>query len=476
MTSMTRHGIAIFVPTYNERENVEELCRQILALGLDADLVFLDDNSPDGTGQVLDQLAAANPNVRVLHREGKQGIGSAHLHGIDWAYEQGYRALVTMDCDFTHSPSDIPRALETLETCDVAVGSRFLRKGSLPGWKLSRKALTLLGHFVTKFFLGVRYDSSGAFRAYRLDRIPRDVFGRVMAKGYAFFLESMLVLTRNRLRIRELAIQLPARTYGHSKMSWGEIVKSVKRLVSLYTAVRLTPLRFEVLRSAVEVNPALSGSREWDEYWSPKARGGRLVYDVIASVYRRCVIRRRLAQAIAGQFAPGAELLHAGCGGGEVDADARRAARVTAVDYSVPALRLYLRHNPGAAVRHASILDLPMPDESFDGVYNLGVMEHFSADEIAKILREFRRVLRPGGKVVFFWPHARGASVQVLKLVHGILSRRGRHERLHAPEISLMESRRQAVETLARAGFRLTAYTFGMQDMFVQAIVVGQKA
>jgi ubiquinone/menaquinone biosynthesis C-methylase UbiE len=295
--------------------------------------------------------------------------------------------------------------------------------------------------------------------------------------GYAFFLESMLVLTWNRLAIRELAIQLPARTYGHSKMSWREVVRSVKRLVSLYAAVRLNPLRFEVLRGEVEVNPSLPPSREWDEYWTPKAQSGRVVYDVIASIYRKGVIRRRLTQTLGRLFPPGAALLHAGCGGGEVDTDVHKAMTVTAADISVPGLRLYRRNNPrAAAIRHASIMDLPMPAESFDGVYNLGVMEHFTREEIQTILREFHRVLRPGGKVVFFWPHARGASVQVLRLVHRILSRKGTAVRLHAPEISLVESGRQARAMLEAAGFRLTEYTFGVQDFFVQAIVVGRKA
>jgi dolichol-phosphate mannosyltransferase len=124
----------IFIPTYNERENVEPMVAQLLALGLDADLLFLDDDSPDGTGQVLDALAARHARLLVIHRAGKRGIGSAHLDGIAWAYDHGYDLLATLDCDFTHSPADLARLLEAVGDHDIAVGSRYLQEGSLPGW------------------------------------------------------------------------------------------------------------------------------------------------------------------------------------------------------------------------------------------------------------------------------------------------------------------------------------------------------
>jgi dolichol-phosphate mannosyltransferase len=241
---MSEGDLLIMIPTFNERENVEELCRQVLALGLGAHLLFVDDHSPDGTGQVLDRLAKEHPCVEVMHRPGKLGIGGAHLDGIAWAYDRGYRTLVTMDCDFTHSPSDIPRIIETLGDGDVAVGSRFLQPGSLAGWSFSRKVLTRMGHFVTRYVLGNPYDASGAFRAYRLGRVPREAFGLVRARGYAFFAESLLILYRNGLTIRELPICLPARAYGHSKMSLREIIRGLRRLGELWLESRLHPGRF----------------------------------------------------------------------------------------------------------------------------------------------------------------------------------------------------------------------------------------
>src|SRR6185295_1754484 len=141
-----RNEILIFIPTYNERENVEKLCHQLLALKLSADILFVDDNSPDGTGDILENLSKQYANVKVLHRSGKLGIGSAHKMGIKLAYERGYEWLVTMDADFSHTPSDILKFLEQRDNYDVVVGSRYMNKGSLQGWNLMRRALTQTGH------------------------------------------------------------------------------------------------------------------------------------------------------------------------------------------------------------------------------------------------------------------------------------------------------------------------------------------
>ncbi|MGZ4966497.1 MAG: glycosyltransferase, partial [Chthoniobacterales bacterium] len=135
---MTNERILIFIPTYNESENVERMHAEIRRLEIDADLLFMDDNSEDGTGAKLDRIAAADPRTSVIHRAGKLGIGSAHVDGITHAYQTGYDRLVTMDCDFTHSPADIPRMLAASREADIAIGSRYMQANSLPGWSLTR--------------------------------------------------------------------------------------------------------------------------------------------------------------------------------------------------------------------------------------------------------------------------------------------------------------------------------------------------
>jgi SAM-dependent methyltransferase len=152
--------------------------------------------------------------------------------------------------------------------------------------------------------------------------------------------------------------------------------------------------------------------------------------------------------------------------------------RITALDISPGALFLYARNNPQAtAIKHGSIFNLPFPDGSFDGIYNLGVMEHFTQGQIAQILTEFRRVLRPEGKIVLFWPHARATSVFVLKAVHFVMNRLLKNEKkLHPAEITHMQSKKHARAILNNSGFDLADYRFGASDLFVQAVIVGKKS
>ena len=467
----------IFIPTFNERENVERMLDELREIYPTVALLFVDDNSPDGTGHILDRRAERDPNLHVIHRKGKEGIGGAHLAGIAWAYEHGVDTLITMDCDFTHVPSDIPALIDRCRGHAIAVGSRYLQAGSLADWNWMRKALTTFGHLLTSRLLGMRYDATGAFRVYNLSRIPRELFGLVEARGYAFFFESLFLLHVNGFAIAEMPILLPARTYGHSKMSVREAARSGMQVLSLHLANSLDPGRFRV-GGGVDLDPDLKDPQDWDSYWMAKPAGAHLLYAVVAAIYRSLIIRARLNVAVSKYFHPGDRLLHAGCGSGQVDRDVQHVMKITAIDICPAALGIYQRNNPHAvSVRHASILHLPFPDSSFDGVYNLGVMEHFTDAEIVAILREFARVMKPGGRVVLFWPHRYASSVFVLGTLHWIRRRfLGNDTPLHPKEGSLLRSRRQAEGFLRRSGLRLVDYSFGPRDLFVQAVVVGRKA
>ncbi len=296
MASPTAPGKAlIFIPTLNERDNVTELHRQIRAVSK-ADILFVDDASPDGTGEILDQLAAADPGVRVIHRSGKLGIGSAHLCGIRYAYQSGYDWLVTMDCDFSHSPSDIPALLAAAVPCDAAVGSRYIRRGSLPGWSPFRRFLTLFAHVLTKTLLGLHADASGAFRVYNLRAIPVGVFDLVVSPSYSFFFESLFILSRNGYRIAEIPIVLPARTYGHSKLTFREAFRSLRFLIRLSLESAISPGRFRVGRHIYTTGQLQS--QEWDSYWMRKPDLTALLYETIATIHRRAVIRPNLERAL----------------------------------------------------------------------------------------------------------------------------------------------------------------------------------
>lgn len=473
--------LLIFIPTYNELENVEAILGQLLTLKLDADILFVDDNSPDGTGDLLDQLASAHQNVIVQHRAGKLGIGSAHMHGLAWAYEQGYTQLVTMDCDFTHSPEYIHQFIKLGENADVVVGSRYLQEGSLSTWNARRRTLTHLGHWATGFFLDVPYDATGGYRLYRLDRVSRYFLNNVQSRGYSFFFESLFILHQNRYRIAEVPTNLPARTYGHSKMRFSDAFNSLSQLVHLFLGKAINPERFEIVEPFHPDEATTKGlvdPQGWNDYWSRNdSKQAHLVYDLIAAFYRRFIIRPSLNKFILENFNPGNVLMHAGCGSGQVDRDIGQKFSIMALDISPVALGLYKKSNHGVKkLIHGSIFDIPLEAEKIDGIHNLGVMEHFTETEIADILAEFHRVLKPHGRIVLFWPPKFGLSVMVLKFAHFILNRvMKKNVQLHPAEITHIVSRRHAAAILNRSGFALKDYSFGIGDLFTHAIVVGEK-
>lgn len=236
----------VFIPTYNECDNVERLFKGILDLGIKLDVLFMDDHSPDGTGSILDGLAKDYGNLSVLHRGSKLGIGSAHREGIRWAYAHGYKILITMDSDFTHPPEYIASLLDNAGDYDVVVGSRYMLRGSLKEWNLFRKFLTRLGHFLTVRFLRFDYDATGALRLYRLDKIPPRAFDMVSSNGYSFFYESLFILHFNQYTIKEIPIKLFARSYGHSKMRLRDAWQSFRLLVVIWRHLIFDRQRFEM--------------------------------------------------------------------------------------------------------------------------------------------------------------------------------------------------------------------------------------
>jgi len=474
----TQNSTLVFIPTYNERENVSLLCEELVKLNLPIDILFVDDNSPDGTGQVIEELAKKYSQVKTAHRKGKLGVGSAHRDGIKWAYNHKYSRLITMDCDFTHPPKYIPEILNLAQNtqCDVAVGSRYLKKDSLAGWNPLRFLLTNMGHFMTKFLLGLPHDATSGFRFYNLDKIPERTFELITSKGYSFFFESLYILFLNKFKISELAIDLPPRTYGHSKMDISEVQRSIKLLFTIYLTKTLFRERFilgEAFPDGV-INAKLNDEQGWEDYWNNKEVGGRIVYDLIAALYRRMIIKPALNHFINKSFKQGDKVLHAGCGSGQVDTGFTNTHQVTGLDLSVNALKLYQKVNPKAQIIHGSIFEMPVAEHSFDGIYNLGVMEHFTESEIAKILSEFKRVLKPGGKMLLFWPPEFGISVIFLKgvkwFLESVMGKKG--VKIHPDEITRIQSVKHLKNMLSNSGLTLSNYHFGMWSFFTYSIVV----
>lgn len=485
--------ILIFIPTYNEAENVRIIYDRIKSLGLDADILFLDDNSPDGTGKIMDEIAAKDARVRVIHRTGKLGIGSAHKDGIRWAYDNQYTTLITMDCDFSHSPENIRDFLKFSDQADIVVGSRYMQEGSLQDWNLYRKLLTYMGHFLTDFVLRMPYDATGAFRLYNLLRIPHGVFQLVESNGYSFFFESLYILFLNKFSVREFPIKLPKRTYGNSKMTLNGALKSFIHLLRIcirtwtrrdsFIHVESGNVRYRSFEGLSQpyvsqgANNPVKVQQEWDTYWNKDRKSENILYDLIAVFYRVCIIRRILNHFTRKHFVKGSNVLHAGCGSGQVDAGVAQWVKLSAMDISAKALEIYHKTNPSVEeIIHGDIFNTLCPGASFDGIYNLGVMEHFTPDEIDAILKEFNRVVKPGGKMVILVPPEYGLSVMFLKGVHFILNDvLKKNVQLHPAEISRPKSKAHARKIYEQHGLKMVDYYFGLMDLFTYAVIVLEK-
>lgn len=222
----------VVVPTYNEADNLERLVGLLRATLPGADVLVVDDSSPDGTGQLADRLAAADPKLHVLHRPGKLGLGTAHMDAMDWGLARGYPTLVTMDCDFTHRPEDVAALLRLREEtdADLAVGTRYSAVSGVADWPLWRQAITHTAHLATRVLLGVPYDATNALRVYRTEALRRVPYRSMKGEGYSFMFELLHLCHQAGLRIVELPVVMPYRQDGVSKISRREIVRSIRAL------------------------------------------------------------------------------------------------------------------------------------------------------------------------------------------------------------------------------------------------------
>lgn len=222
----------IVVPTYNERENLERLVVELRATLPDAEVLVVDDASPDGTGAIADRLAAADGRVHVMHRPGKLGLGTAHMDALDWALTRGYDVVLTMDCDHTHRPADARALLGVLAErgADVAVGTRYGAGRGIADWPLWRQAVTRTAHLATRLVLGLPFDATNALRAYRVPALRRVPYRSITGEGYSFMFEMLLLCAQAGLHIVELPVVMPYRQEGVSKISRREVVRAVTAL------------------------------------------------------------------------------------------------------------------------------------------------------------------------------------------------------------------------------------------------------
>ncbi len=231
--------ILIIIPVLNEVKNIKPILNK-LKKNNKFDILFIDDNSKDGTVQNILREKKKHKGIFLIRRPKKLGIGSAHKDGLKWGYKKKYSIIVTMDCDGTHDPFYINKMIKLLvsKKIDLVSTNRFLNKNSLDDWSLWRKKLTTLRHYVIKLLLNIEFDSSGAFRCYDIKKIKLQDILIAENESYSFFWESIFILSK-KYEIREIPIKLPGRLSGSSKMRFIDIISAVIYLLKIFFKKRL---------------------------------------------------------------------------------------------------------------------------------------------------------------------------------------------------------------------------------------------
>jgi dolichol-phosphate mannosyltransferase len=225
----------VCLPTYNERENIEPMLRALAAHRVD--VLVIDDNSPDGTGEIADRLARELDGVSVLHRERKEGLGPAYLAGFRRALADGAELVLEMDCDFSHSPDDVPRLIAATNDADLVIGSRYIPGGSIGNWGTVRRFVSAGGSLYARVLLGVSVrDLTGGFKCYRRKVLETIDLDAIESKGYAFQIETTYRTLRAGFRVEEIPIHFVDREEGGSKMSRSIVAEAVWKVPALRLA------------------------------------------------------------------------------------------------------------------------------------------------------------------------------------------------------------------------------------------------
>lgn len=240
---MSQMGATVILPTYNERENIHGMLQAILALPDKLSILVVDDNSPDGTGALVDAWAERYPNIRALHRRDERGLGSAYVAGFRQAISDGADRLVTMDCDFSHDPADIPRLLEAADNADLVIGSRYVAGGKTRNWPLARKLISRSANLYARAALDLEVrDCTAGFRAYSSDLMRRMLAAGIKSTGYTIQVELVaLAAHRFKARVQEVPITFSDRERGQSKISRSEVTHGLAAVLNIRQRLNTPP-------------------------------------------------------------------------------------------------------------------------------------------------------------------------------------------------------------------------------------------
>jgi dolichol-phosphate mannosyltransferase len=219
MTEPKKRAVVIF-PTYNEKENIEKIAEAALQQNEIIEILIVDDNSPDGTGDIADRMAAAEGRIHVLHRAAKSGLGTAYIHGFKWAIEKKYDYIFEMDADFSHNPDYLPDFLEAIKDNDLVLGSRYISGVNVVNWPMSRLLLSYFANVYSRLVTGLPVrDATGGFKCFRREALEAIDLDAIKSNGYTFQIEMSMRVWIRKFRIKEIPIVFTDRRYGDSKMS-----------------------------------------------------------------------------------------------------------------------------------------------------------------------------------------------------------------------------------------------------------------
>ena len=236
---MTPERLLVCIPTYNERENLPQIVPAVLAQDPRIEILVIDDGSPDGTGELADRMAEAEPRLHVMHRTAKEGLGRAYLAGFTWALAQGYDCIFEMDADFSHDPKFLPGFIAAVQEADLVIGSRYNQGVNVINWPMSRLLLSLGANQYARFVTGLPVDdSTGGFKCFRRAVLEAIDFSRVRSNGYAFQIEMSFRAWKKGFRLKEIPIVFTDRVEGQSKMSR----KIVREAIWMVWSLRLRSL------------------------------------------------------------------------------------------------------------------------------------------------------------------------------------------------------------------------------------------
>lgn len=220
MEDKNEKRVLIIFPTYNEKENIEKIVVASIEQDPRIHALIVDDNSPDGTGQIADRMVAGNEKIFVIHRENKEGLGRAYLAGFKWALENNFDYIFEMDADFSHDPKFLPDFLKTIETADLVLGSRYISGVNVINWPMSRLLLSYFANYYARIVTGLPVrDGTGGFKCFRREVLEKIDLGAIRSNGYIFQIEVSMRAWKKGFKIVEIPIVFTDRLHGTSKMS-----------------------------------------------------------------------------------------------------------------------------------------------------------------------------------------------------------------------------------------------------------------